>query len=118
MRVRVRRGDECAFDVNVTRAGAPFNLTGSHVFFFAKRGLPDPDPPVIKLSTITGGVNVINLVQGQARVILKPQDTLSLFNETKIHPFDVVVREPDGSVFTVISGELVIVASVLESGLA
>ena len=115
--LRMKRGDEFTFDVDVTKDGAPFDLTNSRVHFFLKDSRNDADPPLIKKSTVLGGINVLNAINGKVRITLAPADTLVLTNKTKHYDFDVTVKERDGSVFSVLCAELIIAASVSEAGL-
>ncbi len=111
------RGDEFTFGVTITKDNAPFDLTGSRVHFSLKKNLNDQDPPLIKKSTIFGGVTVLDAVAGDVQISLTPADTQGLPNLTQHYVFDVKVREPDGSVFTVLCGEIVFKGSVREESL-
>jgi hypothetical protein len=117
VRLRVNWGDEFTFDVTVTKNGEPFDLTGSRVHFALKRGLQDPDPALIEVSTVFGGITVLDAKKGEIRIILKPEDTRKLKNLSRHYVFDIRVREPDGSIFTVLCGELIFKGSVRESSL-
>lgn len=117
VRLRMKRGDEFSFEASVTKGNAPFDLKGSTVHFFAKDSRNDSDPSLIKLSTVLGGVSILDSPNGKVRVTLLPADTLPLPNQTKHYEFDLKVKEQDGSVFSVLCGELIVRASVNEAGL-
>ena len=113
--LKANRGTEVTIDVKVTKDNSPFDLTGSRVHFALKDSLHDEDPPLIKKSTIFGGVTILNAKTGDVRIFLTSADTQKLPNLTKHYAFDVKVREPDGSIFTVLCGEIVFKASVSDA---
>src|SRR3972149_4027643 len=109
----VNRGDEFEFDLTITKAGPGFPITkGVRVHFFMKHSTNDDDPAAIRKSTIDGGIFVMDAPAGKVRISLKPEDTLALPNQTRTYSFEVKVKEPDGSVFTVLDGEMRVKASV------
>lgn len=123
VRLRFNRGDEFVFDVTVTKDNEPVDLADHLVHFVMKSndntlGPPPslPKPVLITKSTVIGGISKLPEI-GRARIFLIPQDTAALPNKTQHYVFEVKVKEPDGSVFTVLEGEIIVDRSVNDASL-
>lgn len=107
--LRTTRGDKLAFDVVVSNEDGTMDLGVCDLTFSMKRSLNDQTAPLLKKTSRSGAIAVTSTTT--ARVTLTPQDTASLPNESRIYKFDVKVKQQDGSVFTVLSGDLEVRAS-------
>lgn len=102
-----KRGDTIDLEVIATRDGAPLDLTGTSIWFTAKRKLKDADENAIAQKTLGAGITVTDAEAGEALVTLDPADTAALTKETTLY-CDVQVVEASGRVTTVASGTLTI----------
>lgn len=93
------RGDSIIFPVwaatypNGPDIGEVINLAGATIWFTAKRALIDEDgaTPGFQLSTLVGGVTIVDAAMGQYQVIVPPTATTGL-TEPLSFQCDVQVR--------------------------
>lgn len=108
------RGDTKAFDVSAQKQDPTIptifdtiDLTGAKVWCTIKRNVSDADiNAIVQLSTTTSGVTILNAVGGQARVTIPATSMLTLPDNLLDLPYDVQVKEVDGTVTTIQRGIL------------
>lgn len=107
------RGDNAAFDLTLTRLGAPVNLAGATLRYMAKRSKDDADAAAVisKVSTDVSQINITDAPNGEATVFLVPDDTSALTEVTVLF-YDVQITDATGKVYTVASGKLKILLDV------
>jgi hypothetical protein len=93
--------------VPVEDGGAVIDLTGATVWFTAKKTLSDGDEeaPGFQLSTVAGGVEVIDPVAGLYRVTIPPSATVAL-EGPMVFQWDVQVRTTEPQTRTVARGTI------------
>lgn len=111
--IRVVRGDDLVFDVYATRFNEatgldePVPLTGGKAWFTIKHSTRDLDTDAIlhfnSLDDPTK-VMIVNPAEGQVRIDLTPADTIDL--PRSYLPFDVQIKEADGTVTTIARGSV------------
>ena len=111
----VFRGDSVQFPIwTATVRGIPvedggeiIDLTGATIWFTAKRSLDDDDDeaPGFQLSTVAGGVAIIDADTGQYQVTIDPGSTVGLTNP-EVFTCDVQVRTATPLTLTILRGTL------------
>lgn len=102
------RGDTFAFNLAVTSAGAPFNLTGCSIRVTAKWDYANLDAAAVFTRTIGSGVTVTNAAGGLATVVIAPSNTSTLpANPVNLY-YDIQVTDGSSNVYTVNSGILTV----------
>lgn len=111
----IYRGDTVTFPVwTATVRGVPvelggeiIDLTGATIWFTAKRSLDDPDdePPGFQQSTVAGGVQILDPVNGLYQVTIDPASTVGL-TEAGSFNCDVQVRTATPETLTILRGTL------------
>ena len=91
----VYRGDTLVLPIweATTQRGEPLNLVGATVSFTAKTdlALADNAPTSIQCSTLMGGLQIIDPVTGLYQVVVPPQATQNLTDDT-VYVFDAQAR--------------------------
>jgi hypothetical protein len=110
------RGDSATLQATVTQLGAS-GLTGSTLYFMAKRDYADPDASAIISHQTGSGVTVTQAggtnTPGIAQIALAPADTSSLPAYALTLVWDLVMVDGSGNHTTVASGTLAISPDVL-----
>lgn len=113
MDIKVVRGDSCTFDVYATRFNPttgndePISLAGAKMWFTCKLETRDTDTSaLIRLNSADHPAQVRSISDpaGQIRVSLLPADTDGL--PVSYLPYDVQLRESDGTVTTIVKGSI------------
>ena len=109
-RARIIRGDTSYLDLEVTLppAATPVDLTGSMLWFVAKRS-PESAAEITKTSEVGGGIILTEPDQGRARITLDPADTSDFEERTTRLVYDVQLRTPTGAIYTIAQGQLLVV---------
>lgn len=112
--IQMIKGDTTTFEVAVTRYNSttgldvPVNLTGSKVWFTAKRTRRDTDASAFVLLNSTINPSQIIIVapatNGIISITLTPADTETFSDKWLM--YDVQLRESDNTITTVQSGRL------------
>lgn len=115
------RGDTVEFPVwtatirgiAVEDGGEIIDLTGSTIWFTAKRSLMDDDDeaPGFQLSTVAGGVAIIDPELGLYQVTIDPASTVGL-TEPYSFTCDVQVRTTTPETLTILRGSLSVALDV------
>lgn len=114
--ITIYRGDTVKLDLAVTSGGAVYPLTGSTIWFTAKRQYSDPDSSaVFQKSTLSGGIVITNAALGIARVTISPPDTQTVTNSKEILFFDAQMKDSQGQVYTLASGRLILLPEVTKA---
>lgn len=113
MDIDVTSGDHLTFDVyntrfnEITQTDEPVNLTGAKIWFTVKRTKRDADVDALILKDSVTNPTKVRVVgdplDGIIRISLDPSDTDSLKGSL---PYDVQVKESDGTITTIIKGYL------------
>jgi hypothetical protein len=107
MDIEARRGDTETYDLAITdRAGDPVNLTGSTVWFTAKRHTSDADDDAIITATQGDGLEITNAAQGELTLTLQPDDTSGLEDRLVRLEYDVQLKDGTGRITTPLTGKL------------
>jgi hypothetical protein len=106
-----QRADTIRLRLTITRDGAPVNLTGTDIWFTAKRlkNAPDADA-VFQKSTLSSSIEITNAIAGEAVVTIDPSDTSFLEDEPRLY-CDVQLKEVD-IITTVATGRLTILYDI------
>jgi hypothetical protein len=105
--LKMTRGDTLIFDIYATRGEAAINLTGAKAWFYVKRETRDTDAAAIISYDTTAdpiGIRVVDAVLGLLRVTILPADSVNL--PVTYLPYDVQLREGDGTVTTIAKGSI------------
>jgi hypothetical protein len=107
MDIEAIRGDTETYDLTLTdAAGDPVNLTGSTVWFTAKRRTSDPDEDAIITATQGEGLEVTNAAGGALTLTLAPADTEALESRLVRLEYDVQLKDGTGRITTPLRGKL------------
>lgn len=101
------RGDTIRLSVPVIRNSSPVDLTGSTIYFTAKRKKNDLDVDAVIQKSTDDGIIITDAELGQALIVIAPIDTSSLEDEPRLY-CDVEVIEANGTRTTVANGRLTI----------
>lgn len=110
----IYRGDTVALNITITASGLAYNLTGKTLWFTAKTSYSVADPGTFQ-KKIGSGITVTSAVDGRAQIVISPADTYSLGNSKTLLVYDCQVKDASGNVYTVASGNLIIVPDVTRS---
>jgi len=98
--LEITRGDDVYYILNFTDANSlPIDITGWIVFFTVKENLADTDGEAKIRKDITTHTDPAN---GKTRIHLTNTDT----RLSKSHYYDVQVKKPDGSIITLLIGNI------------
>ncbi len=101
------RGDTFAFEVTVTNAGNPINVTGYDFRMTAKYAVSDPDSNAVFSITSPGNILLTNPSVGLVTVVVPSTATSSLkTGQTYRLQYDIQMYDNPGVVYTVASGIL------------
>ena len=113
-KLTVPAGDYIEFDVAVVNTGgAPYDLTGATVTFYAANSLDNPTVTLLKDNAGTGGVIVMDPTNGRARVVLESADTLIMGADGGFMFYEIKVEDASLRLFTVASGSILFVNDLL-----
>jgi hypothetical protein len=99
------RGDTVPFDITVTLSGAPYDLTGTTLFFTLKRRAAALDAAAL-ISKQTGtDIAIVNAAAGTARLVLSPTDTAAPPLNVELY-FDLQLKTTAGDIYTIASGAI------------
>lgn len=104
------RGDKRTWTITVTQAGDKFDLTGSTIWFTAKKKYADADSAaIIARSTTNGGIVLTDPTKGVAEVTTLTTETSGLTgNNRTILVYDVQLKDANGRITTVAYGDLIV----------
>lgn len=100
------RGNTFSFDIAIARDGSPVDLTGCSLKFSARLNYLDCGPVFTKTSDPGGGINILDLLGGRARVTIQPEDTQDLANIVEPLVADLRLTDTTDEVFTIASGTI------------
>lgn len=113
MDITIYRGDTVKLNMAVTSGGSFYDLTGSTIWFTAKNHFSDPDiSAVFQKSTTGGGITITNAPNGLCQVTIDPADTSGEPPTKVMLVWDAQVKDAQGRIYTVASGNLIIVPDV------
>lgn len=110
----IYRGDTVALNVTITSGGLAYNLTGKSIWFTAKTSYSQADPGVFQ-KTLGSGITIVSAANGQCQVVIAATDTNSLGNSKTALVYDMQVKDSSGNIYTVASGNLIVVPDVTRS---
>lgn len=110
----IYRGDTVALNITITASGLAYNLTGKTMWFTAKTSYSQADPGVFQ-KKIGSGITVTSAVDGRAQIVIAAADTNTLGNSKTLLVYDCQVKDASGNIYTVASGNLIIVPDVTRS---
>lgn len=113
--LRMVRGDDYEFDVFVTdsASGDAEDLTGTELWFTAKRTYYEADGVAPITKEIGDGITVLDAAGGQARVLIEAADTED-FTQREVLRFDVQWRDSNALLHTIQSGDLIVEMDVTQ----
>lgn len=106
--ITMTRGDTVSLTLAVTLSGDPFPLGGSSLWFTVKTKFTDNDDEAILQKTIGSGIDVTGPDQGLATITILPIDTSGLSAVKTILVWDVQLKDGDGKIYTISSGNLIV----------
>jgi hypothetical protein len=109
------RGDTVVFNMLVTKSAVAFPLTGCEIWFTGKYAYKDSDLAAVFQKTIGDGITVTNALGGRAALALIPSDTHGLPAVKTLLLWDVQLKDADDMIYTVASGNLVVLPDVTQS---
>ena len=111
----IYRGDAVSFDLDLDLDGASLNLNDYLAFFTVKKRDSDPDSKAVILKDSDnpagpslGGINILNAIEGKARVVLLHNDTKDLLEGSYYYGVSVVKKDDDALVYTLLKGRFVV----------
>lgn len=107
----IYRGDTVSLNITITASGEAYNLTGKSMWFTAKTSYAVADPGTFQ-KTIGNGITIVSAANGRATIVISPSDTNSLGNSKTALVYDVQVKDASGNIYTVASGNLIVVPDV------
>lgn len=113
--ITIYRGDTVKLNVAVTVGGVVFDLTGCTIWFTAKNLYTDADPGVFQKSTLNGGIVVTSAPNGLCQVTILPADTSGQAATKIMLLWDCQVKTSTGLIYTVASGNLIVIPDVTQS---
>jgi len=108
----ITRGDTVTLNVAATASGAYYPLIGAQVWFTAKYNYSDPDALAVFQKTIGSGIAVTDPVKGLMTMVILPADTAGVASVKVILVYDIQIEDFSGNVYTVASGNLIVVPDV------
>lgn len=111
------RGNDFAFNVAITLAGAPYNITTSSLRFIAKSDYSDADIAAIINLTVGSGITILNGPAGSAQIIIPRSNTVvaSIPTNYTIDLFYELQVNNGGTTLTPLHGILTIIPSVSQT---
>ncbi len=111
----ITRGDTIGLNVAVSAGGTVYPLVGVKMWFTAKNSYNDPDSSAVFQKTIGSGIVITNTTLGLATVTIDPTDTYGLPSSKTLLVYDLQVEDASGNVYTVASGNLIVLPDVTRS---
>lgn len=108
MNFTVTRGDNFGFAGTATLSDSPYDLASCTLWFTAKNKYTDLDVDAVFQKTIGDGITVTNPTQGLFTVSVLPADTADVSRVKTILYWDLQLKDADGKIFTIASGNLII----------
>lgn len=109
------RGDAFSFDVDLVLNNAPVNLENYTAFFTIKKKKTHPDSRAVARKnsgspsgTSSGGIDILDSLNGKIRVILLHEDTKDLLEGTYYYGINVVNDVDPALVYTLLQGTITI----------
>lgn len=112
------QSDDLVYDVAMsTEAGAPYDLTGSTLWFTAKRRRSDADAgALVKLYWVSGGsadgISSDDQTTGEVVIRLSPAQTAAFVQAA--HYWDLQLKDAAGVIRTIDSGVVVVLPAVTD----
>ena len=111
----IYRGDTVDLNINLIASGSPYSLIGASIWFTAKTSYALPDSLAQFQKTIGVGITVTDAAHGVFTVRISPADTSGLGNSKTQLVYDCQVKDAVGKIYTVASGNLIILPDVTRS---
>jgi len=108
----ITKGDSVSFNIVVTSGGVAFNLTGATIWMTAKLAFGDPDSSAIFQKKTGSGIVITNPANGAATITLAATDTSPLPAFKTLLLYDIQVKDQQGGIYTVASGNLIVLPDV------
>lgn len=109
------RGDAFSFDVDLVLNSVAVNLNDYTAFFTIKRKKTDPDSKAVARknsgspsSTSSGGVDIVNAIEGKVRIVLLHEDTKNLLEGTYYYGINIVNKTDSALVYTLLQGSMTV----------
>lgn len=110
----IYRGDTVALNITITASGLAYNLTGKTMWFTAKTSYSIADPGTFQ-KKLGSGITVTDAANGRAQIVISASDTNSLGNSKVALVYDCQVKDSSGNIYTVASGNLIVIPDVTRS---
>lgn len=111
----INRGDTVDLAVVVTASGSAYSLVGCTIWFTAKTSFSLADSGATFQKKIGSGITVTSAANGRFTVRISPTDTYSLGNSKTLLVYDCQVKDASGNVYTVASGNIIVLPDVTRS---